>query len=488
MRAIMLMFDSLNRKMLSSYGCNTSITPNFSRLAQKCVTFDTNYAGSLPCIPARRELHTGRLNFLHRSWGPLEPFDDSMPNILSENGIYTHLVTDHKHYFEDGGVGYHTRFNTWEYVRGQQGDFWKGVVENFIIPENVMERTDKIYRQDVVNRKYIKNQEEYPQFKTVSKGLEFIETNKNQDNWFVMIETFDPHEPFFAPEKYTKLFEDNYEGKDFDWPSYRQVVETQEEVKHCRNQYQALLTMCDDSVGRVLDYMDENNMWHDTMLIVNTDHGFLLSEHDWWGKMVQPMYEEIVHTPLFIWDPRYKICGQRRKSLTQNIDLAATILEFFDCKIPESMQGKVLKSVINEDKAIREYAIFGIHGGQINITNGKYVYMRSGKTDTNKPLYNYTLMPTHMHNFFAKDEIQSMSIHPPFKFTKECPVLQMDATIGNPRLSQKVNEDLLFDLEQDSEQYNPIINTIVQNDLVKNMKKLMRENDTPYEQFERMGM
>ena len=100
MRAIMVMFDSLNRRFLEPYGAKETITPNFRRLAEKSVCFDNCYAGSLPCIPARRELHTGRYNFLHRSWGPLEPFDDSVFRILKENGIHTHLVSDHGHYWK----------------------------------------------------------------------------------------------------------------------------------------------------------------------------------------------------------------------------------------------------------------------------------------------------------------------------------------------------------------------------------------------------
>ena len=99
MKAIMVMFDSLNRHLLEPYGCDWTKTPNFARLAEHTVTFDNFYAGSLPCMPARRELHTGRYNFLHRAWGPIEGYDDSMPEILKSNGIYTHLVTDHWHYW-----------------------------------------------------------------------------------------------------------------------------------------------------------------------------------------------------------------------------------------------------------------------------------------------------------------------------------------------------------------------------------------------------
>lgn len=117
MRAVMVMFDSLNRHMLPSYGCRETIAPNFERVARQTVQFDTCYAGSLPCMPARRELHTGRYNFLHRSWGPLEPFDDSMPEILSRLGVHTHLTTDHYHYLQDGGATYHTLFHLGMHTR-----------------------------------------------------------------------------------------------------------------------------------------------------------------------------------------------------------------------------------------------------------------------------------------------------------------------------------------------------------------------------------
>lgn len=71
MKAIMLMFDSLNKRLLSAYGSDRAITPNFQRLKERTVRFDNAYVGSMPCMPARRELHTGRYNFYiaagHRS-------------------------------------------------------------------------------------------------------------------------------------------------------------------------------------------------------------------------------------------------------------------------------------------------------------------------------------------------------------------------------------------------------------------------------------
>ena len=112
MKALMVMYDSLRRDLLSVYGGPIPAS-NFERLAAHTVCFDKSYVGSLPCMPARRELHTGRYNFLHRSWGPMEPYDDSMPEILKKHGIHSRLATDHYHYVEDGGCTYQLELLPW---------------------------------------------------------------------------------------------------------------------------------------------------------------------------------------------------------------------------------------------------------------------------------------------------------------------------------------------------------------------------------------
>lgn len=489
MKAIMVMFDSLNRHMLPPYGCDWINAPNFKRLEERAVTFDNSYVSSMPCMPARREIHTGRLNFLHRSWSPLEPFDDSMPEILKENGIYSHLVTDHYHYFENGGATYHTRYNSWESIRGQEGDPWKGEVKDPQIPESVGGRTNCLWRQDWVNRKYMQGEENHPQTLTFDKGLEFIDINSNEDNWFVQIEAFDPHEPFFAPDKYHEMYEDDYDGAHFDWPNYVRVTETPEQIDHIRKEYRALVTLCDHSLGRVLDKMDELNLWEDTLLIVNTDHGFLLSEHDWWAKCVMPFYNEVAHTPLFIWDPRFKISGERRNSLVQTIDLAPTVLDFFGLEIPKDMQGKALKDVIRQDTQIREGGLYGIHGAHVNCTDGRYVYMRAPISPENTPLYNYTLMPMHMRERFSLRELQNLELTEPFEFTKNCKVLKVPS-YGLPELDLSPYSfgTLLFDLEKDPKQNNPIQDEVIEERMIKLMVSLMKENDSPKEQYIRLGL
>jgi len=489
MRAVMVMYDTLNRRFLEPYGCDWVKTPNFRRLAEKALTMDNSYGGSLPTIPTRRELHTGRYNFLHRTWGPVEPFDDSVPALLHANGVYTHLATDGYHYFEDGGMSYHNRYGSWEFFRGQEGDFWRGEVATPEAPESVQDKglKNRSWRHDLVNRKYMRKEQEWPQSQTFAAGLEFIRTNESEDNWFLQIETFDPHEPYYAPQKYRDLYPHEYDGPHWDWPAYKAVTtETPEQVQHIRYECAALHSMCDANLGRVLDIMDEFDMWKDTLLIVNTDHGFLMGEHGRFGKCNMPFYDEIVHTPLFIWDPRCGTKGERRQALVQTIDLPATLMEFFGLERTKDMQGKPLRETAASDTPVREAGLFGLHGGHVNVTDGRYVYMRAPAKPENQPLYNYTLMPTHMRGFFsAENELCDIEMGGPFSFTKGHKVMKILS--GRWRDWHKQGT-LLFDLEQDPAQENPIEDEAIEKRMIELMVGLMKDNDCPPEQFERLGL
>ena len=281
MKAIMIMFDSLNRHFLPNYGCDWTVMPNFRRLGEKTLTFDRFYGGSMPCMPARRELHTGRYNFLHNSWSPLQPYDDSVISRLKRAGIYTHIATDHFHYWEDGGSCYQTKYDSHDIIRGQQGDPWMGQVAWPEIPDTLSARkTTQNWRHDWVNRSFLDAEEKMPQKKTFDCGLDFIRRNAGEDGWFLTIEAFDPHEPFYTQEAYKKLYPDDYHGKNLDWPDYGKNEYGDEATTHVRYEYAALMSMCDHYLGLVLDEMDQNNLWRDTMLVVNTDHGFMLGEKE----------------------------------------------------------------------------------------------------------------------------------------------------------------------------------------------------------------
>ncbi|ASO99982.1 sulfatase [Enterobacter hormaechei subsp. xiangfangensis] len=492
MKAIILLFDSLNKHYLPPYGDVITQAPNFQRLAAHAVTFNNSYVGSMPCMPARRELHTGRYNFLHREWGPLEPFDDSMPELLKKAGVYTHLISDHLHYWEDGGGNYHNRYNSWEIVRGQEGDSWKGSVADPVIPE-VLRVPQKqtgggvsgLWRQDWVNRDYIREEADFPQTRVFAAGCEFIEKNHSQDNWLLQVETFDPHEPFYTTEEYLSLYEDPWDGPHYDWPRGK-VEESAEAVEHIRCRYRALVSMCDRNLGRILDLMDILDLWRDTMLIVGTDHGFLLGEHGWWAKNQMPYYNEVANNPLFIWDPRHARRAEQRDSLVQMIDWAPTLLEFFRQPIPADVQGQPLTPVLQDDTPVRDAALFGVFSGHVNVTDGRYVYMRAALPGRENDIANYTLMPIKMNTRFDVAELHALTLAPPFRFTKGVSTLRIPAKEKYQGINRTGH--LLFDLYTDPQQLSPIKDDAIETRMIALLVRLLHESDAPAEQFVRLGL
>lgn len=501
MRAVFVVFDSLNRHMLGCYGGVDIPTPNFDRLAARSVTFDNHRVGSLPCMPARRDMMTGRLSFLHRSWGPLEPFDNAYPELLAEKGVYSHLITDHFHYWEDGGATFHNRYDSFELIRGQEGDRWKAMVsphwaelrERYHARQFSSERRNYA-AQNIINREFIREEADFPSVQCFDRSFEFLDRNRQADDWLLQIETFDPHEPFTAPARFKDKFKTGWNGPVRDWPRYGRVDELPAEADELRANYKATVAMCDDLLGRLLDYFDVHGLWEDTALIVTTDHGFLLGEHDFWAKNRMNVYEELAHIPLFVHDPRTpNLAGTRSGSLTQTIDLAPTFLDLFGLDAPSEMQGHSLLSMLT-GQSKREAVIYGYFGGAVNVTDGCYTLHRFPGDVSKQEIYQYTLMPTHIFSFFSVEELALAELSDGFSFTKGAKLLKVPVTERSPFYNVYgpgcllEGETRLYDLQSDPRQLSPTADEAVEARLLGHMTELMRLNEAPAEAFVRLGV
>lgn len=497
MKTVFLLFDSLCRSALGCYGGSVP-TPNFDRLAARGITFDNHVVGSLPCMPARRDLQTGRLGFMHRSWGPLEPFDDSLPELLSQGGVYSHLATDHYHYFEDGGSTYHNRYTTYDFIRGQEGDAW---VPRVVPPLDrfrdmyhpiQIEETRKGHRlQGLINRERIVEEDSFPSVRTFDAGLAFLRGNGAEDNWLLQLETFDPHEPFQVPKRFRDRFETDYEGPTLDWPRYRPADTTPEETAEIRANYAALVALCDEQLGRLLDDFDAADRWQDTALVMSTDHGFMRGEHGWWGKNQMPFFNDIANIPLIIYHPDTRErAGERVAALTQTIDIMPTLLEMFGQPVPPDVTGRsILPLMRGEVSVIRDVAIFGIYAGAVNATDGRYTYFRYPDKMESTGMFEYTLMPAHNYNMFEPRELAKAELHPPFRFTKNVPVLKIPALPDAKRSPQQGGfydaETRLFDLSSDPDQQAPFRNAAIEERLCALIAEEMALHDAPPEIYAR---
>ena len=161
-----------------------------------------------------------------------------------------------------------------------------------------------------------------------------------------------------------------------------------------------------------------------------------------------------------------------------------TLLEYFGQNIPKDMEGRPLKQVMLEDKPIREYAVFGYHGSQIDVTDGRYVYMAAAK-NPEAPVYEYTLMPTHMRQMFQPKELQQIELAGPFSFTKGMKVMKIEA---KNRMGDTTSfGSNLYDLETDPGQDHPLIDETIRQKMEGYIIEFMKNNDAPAELYERMG-
>lgn len=481
MRSIMILMDSLNRRFLQTYGNDWVRTPNIARLASRAAVFDNHWCGSLPCMPARRDMMTGRLNFLEAPWGPIEPFDDTLPVELRKAGVHTHLITDHYHYFEVRGCHYHTLFDTWDFQRGQEGDPWIPQVKDPHIPPFY----GKNRRQDWINRNWIIEEEEYPGPRCFAKGIEYLELNHTEENWHLQLEVFDPHEPFYVPPHYKELYPDDWDEYIFDWPQYEPVKQPPEAIQHARNRYAALLTMTDAWLGRFLDTMDVLDMWKDTAVILTTDHGMMLGEHGFWMKNYMPVYNEIAHIPLIVHHPQRATGAGRIQSLTTTIDTMPTILEMHGLPNPPHVTGHSLLGLLEQDKPFRDAVLFGYFGKEINMTDGRYTYFREPIPQSN--VYHYTahtvgaIQNPEMRKRYAEADVGRYLDH-----AYGIPLYRLKTTSSRAQGAQPFHA--VYDLQTDYAQEHPIRGGAVEADLVTRLRRLLFEHRAPQEQFERFEL
>ena len=501
MKVVFVLFDSLNRHALGCYGGPVA-TPNFDRLAARSVVFDRHFVGSLPCMPARRDIQTGRLNFLHRGWGPLEPFDRSIADLLGEHGIYTHLITDHYHYFEDGGTGFHGRYASWDFIRGQEKDKWQ---PRLGIDRDAFARRFHESQHDFaedpngklpyyVNRDFLERKGLFPLEQCFDGAVAFADQHHGDDNWFLHLECFDPHEPFFAPERFLGA-DAALGGKIFDWPSYGRADVSPDLLAQLRGNYDALLRACDEQLGRLLDAFDRHDLWADTWLILSTDHGLLLGERELLGKNRPPFFNEVAQIPLLITPPRTHGAAPRRTAtLSQTIDLMPTFCEIFGLPAPAEVEGRSLVRVLKADEPQRGEAgcLYGQFGAAINFTDGRYTYFRYPLPDADE-LNQYTLMPMNMRSYFEAVEFGDARAVAALPFTRGYPLWRLPVR-ANARANMTRRYPLLeartviYDLDADPAQTTPVDDPALEARLVRQLVALMQRNHAPAELYRRYGL
>ena len=376
-------------------------TPNMDRLATKGTVFDYCWCGSTPCMPARRDIYTGRYEFLERGWGPLEEEDQDLPRLISgspnqslslalkKGHKISYLVSDHFHLWEQGAGNYHMGYSGFDFVRGCESDAYYTDPVDFFCPESERDtKTERHHR----NIHFIRKQEsDYFPAQVFTRASEWLDRNHTHENFYLHIDCFCPHEPWDPPEELVKLFDP--EGYLPGWrgnPPYAPWKDnyTERELRNIQARYAAQVVLLDRWLGKLLDAIDRNNLWEDTLVIFTSDHGTFNGDHVRVGKLQTHEFDAVGHIPLIIAHPTLGH-GERRSQLTQLVDLFPTTLAAIGKPIPEHTHGvNLLLAIESKDAKTRNYAIAGQFGKSVTITDGKWALHQSPVSD-NQPLYWY---------------------------------------------------------------------------------------------------
>ena len=485
MKTIFVILDSLNRHYLDTYAEDAWVqTPNIDRLARRGLVFDNHYCCSMPCMPARREMYTGRINFLETPWSPIQPWDDCLqPELRRQRDTYSHLITDHYHYYHSGGESYHTRFDSWEYQRGQESDVWRALVHDPPTPHFI----GKNSRPYWVNRQFMdpENDEDYSTPQCFARAIEFLENNHSADNWHLHLECFDPHEPFACPRRYRELYGDTWdEARHFDWPEYAPVEEGPEAVEHIRKCYAGTLTMADVWLGKLLDKMDELDLWQDTVLVLTTDHGHLLGEHGYWAKNYMFDYQELVHIPLIVCAPDAAHSGRRVQALTATMDLMPTFLELHGGELPPQVHGRSFCHLLEEDGVHHDAVLYGYFGKDINLTDGRFTYCRQPLPDSTT--YHHTAMPCNFSDFHTRGQLAGAEFGVFLDTACDIPHYRIETKSRHHHKAPDFNP--IYDVVDDPQQQNPIRDAGLESELAGKMRQLLERFDAPECQYTRAGL
>ncbi|MCB9951814.1 MAG: sulfatase [Planctomycetaceae bacterium] len=184
------------------------------------------------------------------------------------------------------------------------------------------------------------------------------------------------------PALYPKEFPENFDPANYS---------DEENTRMAYNAYLRKFLRCvkgiDDNLGRLFAYLEETGQLDNTLIIYSADQGFMLGEHDYQDK--RWMYEESQRMPFLMRYPKSIPAGQRLDAVVENVDFAPTMLDFAGAEIPDSVQGRSFKSLLEtgtEPSDWKQAAYYRYWMHMVHHDNPAHIGIR---TKTHKLIYYY---------------------------------------------------------------------------------------------------
>ena len=401
---VFIMSDDHAYQAISAYGYGLNNTPNIDRIAKEGAIFNKGFVNNSICAPSRAAMLTGKHSFVNGKIDNIRPFNwdqDNFAKALQKNGYQTALVG--KIHLDGLPQG----FDYSNVLPGQGHYYSPDFIENGV-KKNYPGYVTHVTTDLALNWLNNKRDKDKP-FMLMYHQKAPHRTWMPEEKYFTLMDsiTFDPPANFFdnyegrpaaagqemsiykdmdlvydlkmldkegeLKTKYRGMFQKRYDRMTAEqkaaWDAYYDPIIADFKSKNLKGKelavwkynrymhdYLRTIQSVDDGVGQVLDYLKENGLEENTIVVYTSDQGFYLGEHGWFDKRF--MYEESFRTPILMKYPKEIKPGTVIDELVQNIDFAPTFLDYAGVEIDNTIQGESLRKLVNGEASEWRDAIY----------------------------------------------------------------------------------------------------------------------------------
>lgn len=413
MNVFWIMLDSLRRDHIGAYGSAICQTPHLDAFAREAIIYQNAYPEALPTIPVRTAMVTGCRTLHSRPWRPLADQDVTAAEILHMHGYTNIMITDTYHMGKPG-MNFHRGFDSYQFIRGQEGDAFDLVphnrnLEDYVHPRQ-SERKRRVIDNVLRNTKTWTSEEDTFPAQVFREAVRMAEGLKNQDKLFFWIDSFDPHEPWNPPPPYDTMYTDPaYQGRRLIDANYSTVdYMTTEELAYIKAMYAGEVTLVDRWFGHFIETLRATRMIDNSIVIVLADHGHPHGDHDLIMKHPENLYNELLRIPLMIRLPRAEYAGKRIAPLVQTDDLLPTTLDLLGLEHETAaMTGKsAWKLVTGEADRLRDVVITGYHASPYRCVRDER-WSLLVKPGGHNELYDLVNDPAERNNLLSENQAEA---------------------------------------------------------------------------------
>ena len=377
---LFIMSDDHASHAISAYGSRINATPQIDRISEGGMRFNNCFCTNSICTPSRATILTGTYNHINGVTTLSTHMDGRLltyPKLMQQQGYQTAIVG--KWHLGHGGIHDPTGFDYWNVLPGQ------GLYHNPVMIEMGEETVREGYVTDLIT----------------DFSLDWLRQRDQDKPFCMMVHHKAPHRNWEPDNKHAGMYEDedipepvtfnddyanrakaaaaakmridrDLTDKDLKQPvpeGLNPQEEKQWKYQRYIKDYLRCIASIDDNVGRLLDYLDEEGLTEDTIVIYTSDQGFFLGDHGWYDKRF--MYEESLRMPFLIRYPRGIVPGSVNDDIILNVDFPATFVDYAGIDIPASFQGNSFRALLQgetpDDWQTAMYYRYWMHGAHHNV-------------------------------------------------------------------------------------------------------------------------